>query len=121
MTRSMKVLCSLVLVAALVLASLLYAGLFRGFAALSSTEKELSESRAHWEKVAEEKEALQDQLAEVIASLKEADLTLSESETRAVELRADIAQLEAEIESLSARTSAAATAGEPAVPASGAE
>ena len=67
---------------------------------LKSKQQELSESRAAWKKTAEEKEALQDELADVNSDLREAQLTLEESTVRAEELEKEIQELTAEIENL---------------------
>ena len=67
---------------------------------LKSYELQLEESREHWEKIAEEKEALQVTLKDRQNDLKEARLSLDEATERASELKAEIEQLKKEIETL---------------------
>ena len=100
MSKTHRCLCLLALLAAVGLSVFLVSGLFRLRADLSAVEQALALSRAAWEDTAERKEALQEELSVVTDALKEAALTLSESESRAEELRADIAQLQSDLSSL---------------------
>ena len=100
MTKSTRVFCLLALAAALFLSVFLLAGFRRQSADLASLEKALAASRETWETVAAEKEALQKELSALSDDLREAQLTYSESETRASELREENALLESDIASL---------------------
>jgi len=102
MSRTMKGILVLVMAAALAVAAVLGAGILRDTQRVRELEQELAQSRATWEKIAEEKEALQEDLKKVTEELKEARLTLEESTGRAEELREDLAQLDLEIAELQA-------------------
>ena len=67
---------------------------------LQACESSLSESRANWEKIASEKESLQEDLKEKQDALKEAELSYSESTEKAEKLKAEISDLKSEIETL---------------------
>ncbi len=67
---------------------------------LRSCEQQLAESREHWEKIAEEKEALQADLKTKQDELREARLSLDEATERAKELKDEITQLQNELKSL---------------------
>ena len=100
MNNQLKILCLIVMaftVSLIAVSASSYISLGRD---LKDCEKQLSESRARWEKTAEEKEALQVDLKEKQDSLKEAKQSLKESTERAEELRVEIAQLKKELEAL---------------------
>lgn len=82
---------------AVILTTVLYAGLLRDAQTLRELNARLEESRASWESTAEAKEKLQAELKTAEEALKEAKLTISESATRAETLKADIAELRAEL------------------------
>ena len=103
MSRGMKAILLGTMIAAILLAVFLGEGLARDWQRAAALEKEVSESRARWEAIAEKKEALQAELKTVTENLKEARLTAEESETRAEELQEEIASLEAEIAALKRR------------------
>ena len=100
MNKSLRCFCLLALAAALGLSVFLVSGLFRLQADLSAAEQALALSRSAWETTAEQKEALQEELSVVTDALKEANLTLSESESRAEELRVEIVQLQSDLSSI---------------------
>ena len=100
MSKSLKLSCALAVVASLILSGVLLMRYIGKRTALSAIEGELSSSRKHWETVAAEKESLQDTLSDIASQLREARLTIEESETRASELNAEVTQLEADIRSL---------------------
>ncbi|MBQ3705592.1 MAG: hypothetical protein II888_03985 [Clostridia bacterium] len=100
MSRGMKWILTVTLLAALAVTAVLGAGILRDRRRVRELTAQLAESRARWEDIAERKETLQAELKTVEEALKEANLTIEESETRAEELREDIARLEAEIEAL---------------------
>ncbi len=95
-----RLLMVLAIIAALAVMIILGGGYLRDGKILLAKNQELETSRNTWEKIAEDKEALQEELKEVTNSLKEAKLTLEESTERAEELRQDIEQLKKEIEAL---------------------
>ena len=100
MTKPMKILLCIVLLAAIGLTAVLFLH-HRGLRQeVSSLSAQLAESRAAWEKTAEEKEALQEDLKVLKNDLKEAELTISESAERAESLWEDIAALREEISAL---------------------
>ena len=101
MNKSVRTFCLLAMAAAMLLSWGLLSGLRSRSSELAALEADLASSRDHWETVAAEKEALQSQLSDASDALREAQLTLSESETRAGELREDIESLEAELSLLS--------------------
>lgn len=100
MNRMTKGILCAVMAAAIMLAAVLTADLLRDRRAVREMSCELAESRDRWEATAARKEELQEELQGVTDALKEAKLTLSESETRAEELRQDIKELEQEIAEL---------------------
>ena len=100
MTKTMKVLLSGVLCLAFLVMIVLGLNVHKDQNRLRELEQQLSESRAAWEKTAEEKEILQAELQEVQEAVKEAALTLEESTARAAELREDIAELQTEIDEI---------------------
>lgn len=100
MSRAMKILLSLVIATALCLTAILALRYRAAGQQLLALNQELAVSRASWEGIAEEKEALQADLKTVTDNLKEARLTLEESTARAAELEEDIAVLEQEIAAL---------------------
>ena len=100
MSKAMKLLLSLVIVTALCLTAVLALRYRSAGQRLLVLNQELAVSRARWEGIAEEKEALQADLKAVTDDLKEARLTLEESTARAAELEEDIATLEQEIAAL---------------------
>ena len=102
MNKGVKAFCTLVMAAAFVLTVWLAASCIRTADDLSAAEKELMLSRENWETIAAEKEALQEELSDVSGSLREAQLTLTESETRSLELQEEISQLNSDIAGLSA-------------------
>ena len=65
MSRTMKGILVLVMAAALAVAAVLGAGILRDAQRVRELEQELAQSRATWEKIAEEKEALQEDLKKV--------------------------------------------------------
>ena len=67
---------------------------------LHACERQLAESRETWERIAAEKEELQDDLRAKQKELKETQLTLDETTERASELKAEIEQLQNDIEIL---------------------
>lgn len=103
MNKSLFRFCLGVLCAALLLSICLLSGLFRLRSDLSDTEQALALSRNTWETTAAAKETLQEELSEVTDALREANLTLAESEARAEELRQEIALLQTEIDSLTSQ------------------
>ncbi len=100
LTRSVLLAMICALLAALITMGITGYRYFEDTRLLKAKQLELSESRAAWKKIAEEKEALQDELADVSSDLREAQLTLEESTTRAEELEEDIRKLNEEIENL---------------------
>lgn len=67
---------------------------------LRETNDALEQSRGVWQSVAEEKEALQDQVAQLQSDLKEATLSLDESREKIITLTEDVEQLNKEIADL---------------------
>lgn len=63
-------------------------------------EKQLSESRASWEKIAEEKETLQAELKKIKEDLKEAELSYSEFTEKITKLTEENESLQKEIDRL---------------------
>ena len=63
-------------------------------------EKQLSESRASWEKIAEEKEALQTDLKKMMEDLMEAELSYSEYSEKIIKLQEENESLRNEIDRL---------------------
>lgn len=100
MSKSLKLCCVLAVIASLLLSGVLLMRSIGKKTSLTAIEGELSVSRKHWETVAAEKESLQDTLSDITSQLREAQLTIDESETRASELNAEVAQLETDISSL---------------------
>ncbi len=93
MSRGMKaVLCGVMLIAVLVLA-VLGTDLRNDRRQITELQRLLRESRGRWESIAEEKEALQAELKKATEALREANLTVEESETRAEKLREEIEAL----------------------------
>lgn len=90
--------CAMILSVAVMSVSLLQYRKAR--ADLSMQKKALETSTAAWQKTNEEKLIIQRELKTVKNSLREADLTIQESEERAAELRDEIEILEKEIEAL---------------------
>ena len=72
---------------------------------LLSCEQQLAESRETWERIAAEKEKLQDDLRAKQKELKETQLSLDETTERASELKAEIEQLQTDIELLKEKQS----------------
>lgn len=103
MNKSLIRFCLAALCAAVLLSAGLLSGLFRLVSDLSGTEQALALSRNAWETTAAAKETLQEELSEVTDALREANLTLAESEARAEDLRQDIALLRTEIADLTSR------------------
>ena len=103
MSKSLFRFCLASLCAAVLLSAGLLSGLFRLVSDLSDTEQALALSRNTWETTAAAKETLQEELSEVTDALREANLTLAESEARAEELRQEIALLQTEIDSLTSQ------------------
>ena len=100
MNNQLKVILCLVMAAAcalIVVCGLNYLHLTRE---LCSIEQQLAESRETWEKIAAEKETLQDSLRAKQKELKETKLTLDETTERATELKTEIEQLRKDIELL---------------------
>ena len=100
MNRSLRAILLLVLAVAFLFTALQFADMISLNSDVRSRRAELAESRAVWEKIAEEKETLQAELKQVTNDLKEARLSLSESETRKEELKEEIQGLESEIKAL---------------------
>lgn len=67
---------------------------------LTALKKELNESTTVWKQINEEKLVVQKELKEAKNELRDAELTVSESEERAVSLESDIEVLEKEISEL---------------------
>ena len=67
---------------------------------LSALKTELNESTASWKQINEEKLVVQKELKEARNELRDAELTISESEERAASLKTDIETLEKEIDEL---------------------
>ena len=67
---------------------------------LRAEEASLAESRAKWEGIASEKEALLEVLGEKQKELRETELSYNDSVQRAEEIRTDIETLRQEIEAL---------------------
>ena len=102
MKKEVRILLVLTIVFALALFFRLGIGLRQDQRLLSAKGAELQASRETWERIAAEKEALQEELKAAENALKEAKLTLEESLSRAETLRAEIESLTLEIESLKA-------------------
>ena len=85
-----------VMILAIVVTAALYTDLLRDRKTVSDLLIQLEASRSAWETTAEEKEKLQEELKTVEEALKEAKLTLSESNERAEKLKVEIAQLREE-------------------------
>ncbi len=98
--QTQRILIFLAMAAAIVLMVALGGKYLQDGKKLTAKQQELKTSRATWERIAAEKEALQDELKEVTNELKEAKLTLEEAITRAGELREQIETLKEEIETL---------------------
>ncbi len=99
-SRGLLIALVLAAVMAMVLMAVLGIGCLRDNRSLEAKTRELEESRKTWERIAAEKETLQEELGVVTDQLKEARLTLEESTTRAEELREENSALEKEIEAL---------------------
>ena len=84
------------MIVAILVAAVLYADLLRDRKTLEDLQGQLETSRIAWETTAVEKEKLQEELKTVEEALKEAKLTLSESNERAEKLKAEIAVLREE-------------------------
>ena len=100
MNRTTRILLLFVMAVAILLTSFRIADMVSLDRDVRAKQAELAESRAVWEKIASEKEALQAELKQVTNDLKEARLSLSESETRTEELKEEIEGLECEIKAL---------------------
>ena len=72
-------------------------------AELADTENLLEVSRATWQEISEEKEALQEELTQAKSDLREAELTLEETGPQREKLIAEIDQLKLDIEELRSR------------------
>ncbi len=104
MSKGLKSILILILLFALCVTVMLTRGILADRKTFREKQEELEVSRATWEKIAEEKEALQDELQEARDALKEAKLTLQEKKARAEELRAEIETLKQEIAELKRQT-----------------
>ena len=100
MTKSLRYLMLLIVAAAAAVILVLGANWLNLGKLLRETTALLSESRNNWETIASEKEELQDQLQTLKDELKEANLTLTEAEERAVTLSGEIEQLQKDIDEL---------------------
>ncbi len=98
--RAQRILIFLAMAAAVALMIVLGGRYLGDGKKLTEKQLELETSRETWERIAAEKEELQDELKEVTNELKEAKLTLEESTTRAGELREQIETLKDEIETM---------------------
>ena len=104
MNRWMRIILICVMIAAVGLAGVLvYRYRSVDGTRLREMNQALEESRASWERIAEEKVDLQIELEDAQNALREAELTLEDhSPARAEEIRRDIETLKAEIEALRA-------------------
>lgn len=91
---------SAAVIAALILCVVLGNRISSRLQQVNSISEALKISQSSWQQTAAEKEGLQDELKIVQNNLREAELTLSESLTRASELEAEIRALEEEISML---------------------
>lgn len=100
MNKQLKITVCIVMVAAVTLMVICLSHYLNLGKQLHAYEQQLSESRKHWEAIAEEKETLQADLKEKQDNLKEARLSMEEATEKAEELRTEIVQLKQEIEKL---------------------
>lgn len=100
MSKTMKILLCLAMVAALAVMTVLFLRYRSNSKTLSDLTAQLEVSRTSWENTAAEKEALQKELRTVSGNLREAQLSLEENTERAEELTAQIETLKQEIAAL---------------------
>ena len=100
MIKTMKAIVCLVMAAALALMTVLFLHYRSLGKELCEVERQLTESRETWEKIASDKEAIQVDLKAKQKEIKETQLQLDEATARAEELKQEINELTEEIESL---------------------
>ena len=100
MNKQIKIILCLVMISAIILMLLCSLHFVQLGRELAGNEKQLQESRAKWERIAADKEALQTELKEKQEELKEAELSLSESKEKAEKLRSEIESLQNDINAL---------------------
>ena len=96
-TKFFRFMLCLVLLSAVVLCAVLFSQILRDRNELKALNSELTESFSHWNAVAEEKEAFQEELKDVRSELKEASVSYEESGSKVARRLEEIAQLEEEI------------------------
>ena len=100
MNKQLKIIICIVMISAIAMifiCGMNYSGLGKE---LRSLDRQLTESREKWEKIAAEKEALQVDLNENQKKLKSMQRTLDDKTKEAEEIRAEIEQLRSEIDTL---------------------
>ena len=100
MNKALKAMLSAVMLLALLLMSVLCFRYISDRADLSSLKTDLEDSTAAWKKTNEEKIAIQKLLKNAKNDLREAELTISESEETSEKLNIEISELEKSIEEL---------------------
>ena len=100
MSKGTRLSIWIVLAVAILLAAFLAWNNARSGRELAQLRLDLEASRKTWERIAAEKEDLQNELEDLTYDLREAQLTLEEKTARAAELREEIALLQAEIQAL---------------------
>ena len=100
MTNRLKMILCLVMAAAVTLVLICLFQYLNMGKDLRLREKQLSESRASWEKIAEEKEALQTDLKKMMEDLMEAELSYSEYSEKIIKLQEENESLRNEIDRL---------------------
>ncbi len=100
MNKTQKMLLATVIVIGTVLMVLFSCSYLSARHELSVLKVSLNESTAVWKQINEEKLIIQQELKEARNELRNAELTVSESEERAASLQTDIEVLEKEIQEL---------------------
>lgn len=100
MSKLQKIMLSAVMLCAAAVMILCFTGYQSARREYVSLKSELEASTASWKQINEDKLSVQRELKAAREALREAELTISESEERAETLREEIGTLEREIEAL---------------------
>ena len=100
MNKQLKIWACIVMIAAVLMMAVCSVTYFNLGSELKQYQQQLDESRAIWEKIAAEKEELQNELKDKQRDLNKAQLDLEEANGDIEQVKADIEQLTAEIEAL---------------------
>ena len=100
MNKQLKAILYIVMISALLLMIVCFLNYLNLSHSLTSYERQLSDSRETWERIASEKEEIQADLKARQKELKEAQLSLDESTERIEEHKTEIDALRKDIETL---------------------